>query len=205
LEKYGWRDWYQSAEEELTALVARTSSVIAVGLSLGSLLVLRLAYACPKKVSGLVLLSPALVLRNPWPERLAFLAALTWPWLPEGYGHWHKGESDIADQAARRRHPSYKTMPLRSIVELVHLQREVRGLLPAVRQPALVIQGRQDHTAPLENMAILQRQLPNLRGTVILPESYHVVTVDLDKEHLVEEVIRFVDRVVDERLAPARR
>jgi carboxylesterase len=170
--------------------------VVCVGLSLGSLLVLRLAREHAEEVSAVVLLSPALVLRNPWPARLAGLAGWLWPLLPAGLAYWSKGDSDIADPEARGRHPAYKRLPLRSVAEFVRLQREVRSLLPEVSQPVLALQGRHDHAVALDSLAILQRELPNLRGTVILPASRHVVSVDLEKERVADEILRFIGQVV---------
>lgn len=204
LERCGWQDWYQSVEAGFEALSARCSKLVAVGLSIGSLLALRLACEHPDDVSAVVLLSPALVLRNPWPARLASLLGLLSLLLPSGMAYWPKGDSDIADPEARKRHPAYKRLPLQAVAEFVRLQREVRPLLSEVHQPVLAIQGRQDHTVTLDNLAILQRELPNLRGTVILPASYHVVTVDLEKDRVAEEIIRFIDQVVGGRRTRAR-
>jgi carboxylesterase len=204
LERCRWQDWYQSVEAGFDALTVRCSNVVAVGLSMGALLTLRLARDYPDDVSAVVVLSPALILRNPWPARLEGVLTPLSLLLPSGMAHWPKGDSDIADPEARKHHPGYKSLALQAVVELVRLQREVSSLLSEVHQPVLAIQGRQDHTVALENLAILQRELPNLHGTVILPASYHVVTVDVEKERVAEEIIRFVDQAVDRRSKRAR-
>jgi carboxylesterase len=204
LERCRWQDWYQSVEAGFEVLTDPCSNLVAVGLSMGALLALRLACDHPDEVAAVVVLSPALILRNPWPARLENVLAPLSLLLPSGMAHWPKGDSDIADPEARKRHPGYKSLPLQAVVELVRLQREVRSLLSKVHQPVLAIQGCQDHTVALENLAVLRRELPNLRGTVILPASCHVVTVDLEKERVAEEIIRFVDQVVDRRSTGAR-
>jgi carboxylesterase len=199
LERCRWQDWYGSVEAGFEVLTAHCSKLVAVGLSMGGLLALRLARDYPDDVSAVVLLSPALILRNPWPARLESVLAPLSLLLPSGAAHWPKGDSDIADAEARKRHLGYKSLPLQAVVELVRLQREVRSLLSEVHQPVLAIQGRQDHTVAPDGLTILQRELPDLRGMVILPGSYHVVTVDLEKERVAEETIRFIDQVVDTR------
>jgi alpha-beta hydrolase superfamily lysophospholipase len=143
---------------------------VVVGLSLGSLLALRLAIDRPDAIGGLVLLSSALVLANPWPARVGRILQPLVPWLPRRWQYVHKGASDIADEAARAIHPGYRAMPLRGILELVALQREVRRVLPLVQQPALIIHSAQDHTAPLVNLTVLQQALPSVRRTVVLEE-----------------------------------
>ncbi|OFV87100.1 MAG: hypothetical protein A3J75_07565 [Acidobacteria bacterium RBG_16_68_9] len=59
-------------------------------------------------------------------------------------------------------------------------------------QPALAIHARQDHTAPLANLSLLQRTLPHLRAAVVLDASYHVMTVDVEKQRVAEEILRFL-------------
>lgn len=203
LESCGWRDWYRSVEDGLEALASCCTAVVAVGLSMGSLLVLRLGRNHPRDVSGVGVLSPALVLRSPWPARLVSLTGLLWSLLPAGLGYWPKGDSDIADPAARGAQSSYRSLPLKSVAELVRLQQDVLAHLREVSQPVLAVQARQDHVIARENLTILLRELPNLRTTVILPRSYHVVTVDVERDRVAEEVLRFVDQVA--ATSPTRR
>jgi carboxylesterase len=191
-----WQDWYRSVEDGLSALESCCRRTVAVGLSLGSLLALRLASERPQAVSALVLLSCALVIANPWPARAQWILRSALPILPPRWRSVTKPGSDIADHSARSIHPSYGAMPLESVLELVALQRQVRPLLPRIVQPAMAIHSHQDHTAPVENVAVLQRELPNLRAAVVLPESYHVLTVDLEKERVADEITAFIEAVV---------
>lgn len=190
-----WRDWYDSVEEGLALLRRTCRHTVAIGLSLGSLLALRLAHAHPQAVSGVVLLSTVLVLANPWARRVGPVLRSVLPVLPRRWRAVAKPASDIADADARRVHPGYRALPWPGILQLLRLQREVRALLPAIRQPALAIHGSQDHTAPIENLTLLRR-LPNLRATVVLPASYHVITVDVDKERVAAETLQFIESVV---------
>lgn len=192
LAQFARSDWYASVNEGFDALMSQCRQCVVVGLSLGSLLALRLAIDRPDAVGGLVLLSSALVLANPWPARVGRFLHPVLPWLPRRWQYVHKGASDIADAAARAIHPGYRAMPLRGILELVALQREVRRALPLVRQPALIIHSAQDHTAPLINLTVLERALPSVRRTVVLERSFHVLTVDAEKELVAREIVQFV-------------
>ena len=192
-----WQDWYRSVEEGLDRLAAHCQTQIAIGQSLGSLLVLRLAYHRSRAVSALVLLSSAFILASPWPARLSRVFRTLLPFLPPRLRYVSKATgSDIADPEARRVHPGYAKMPLRGIIEMIELQREVRPLLTRITPPALAIHARQDHTTPLENLALLQQTLPDLRATLVLPSSYHVVSVDVEKQRIAEEILDFVATVV---------
>jgi carboxylesterase len=193
LERSGWRDWYRSAEAGAGDLAAHCTRIVAVGLSMGALLALQLAYDRPAQVGGLVLLSTALQLSNRWSGLSGSLGLLA-PALPERMRFIAKRASDIADPEARRLQPGYRRIPLRSVAELTALQRRVRRLLPRIGQPVLAIHARQDHTAPLANLSLLRR-LPNLREAIVLEQSYHVISVDREKERVADAVVRFANEI----------
>jgi carboxylesterase len=190
LERTTRRDWYRSARDGLEEIAARCETRVVVGSSLGALLALRLAEQRAREVDALVLLAVPLELANRRTDLARLLAPFA-PLLPRRLRFLPKGESDIADDAARGVHPAYREMPLRAVAQLVALRDEVRGRLGRVRQPTLVLHGAGDHTAPVENVELL-RQLPGLRRVVLLPASRHVIGVDRDKDRLADEVIRFL-------------
>jgi pimeloyl-ACP methyl ester carboxylesterase len=80
------------------------------------------------------------------------------------------------------------------VIELIELQREVRRLLPEIRQPVLALHGERDHTTPIGNLEAL-RALPGLVRSVTLPESCHVVSVDFERERVAAEVLAFVREI----------
>ncbi len=197
LEGCRWQDWARSVDEGLAALAAHSSTVAAIGLSLGSLLVLNLAHAQARSIAALVLLAPALLFTNPWPARLGRGAARLLPIVPPRWRRVGKGGSDIADPVARAIHPGYGHLPLRALTQMVALQRHVRPLLSTVHQPAMAAHGALDRTTPLANLTLLERELPNLRETLLLPASGHVLTVDVEKERLAAAVVGFLARALD--------
>lgn len=193
MEATGADDWYGSALAGLAEIERHATAVDVVGQSMGALLALRLAAEQPERVRRVVLLAPALVTAMSWLPWVTPLipAALT---LSAGRLRFvGKGESDIADDVARAECPSYTTTPLRAVGELVRLQALVRPMLARVRQPVLVVHARQDHTCPLENVAILQRELPGPVEVLVLPESFHVISIDRERERVAEAVLRFLD------------
>jgi carboxylesterase len=193
LQKCDWGDWYASARQGLGTLSERTGGVVAIGQSMGALLALKLAVEYPATVRGLALLSPALHLSNRWLERLAPLL----PFAAPLFGYLHKGDSDIADEEARRQTPTYRRVPLRAVHQFVLLQKHVRRLLHRVTQPTIVIHSRQDHACPLDNVTLVENAVRGHRRSVILDESYHVISVDVDRERVAAEVADFVGRVLD--------
>jgi carboxylesterase len=193
-----WADWYRSAAEGCTRLAAAARQpVAAIGLSLGALLAVHLAHERPAEVRGLVLMGAALTLGD-WRVRWLAPVLARVPPLRDRFRIIPKGGagSDIRDPEARRAHPSYREVPLDGIVSLLELQRLVRAELPAVRQPALIVHGALDRTAPPAVAATLARRLGSThRRTVILPESAHVVTVDRERDRVVAVVREFLAEI----------
>jgi carboxylesterase len=203
LARTSWLDWDRSAARGADALLQATPRIVAVGLSMGALLAMRLAVARPAQVAGLVLLSPAVEVRRVapwmrWPLRTAAALDAYFPparrlLAPIGMA---KRASDIADPAVRATHGGYRRVPLRALLNLLRLQRACRHIGRRVTQPVLVVHALQDHTCPVDAARVLYEALPCAeKRLVLLPESFHVVTVDREREQVLGEIERFVAAV----------
>src|SRR5208337_3056222 len=108
----------------------------------------------------------------------------------------HSSGSDIHDAAARMIHPSSRLVPLSAPINLLQLAAMVRPRIGKLTQPALIVHSRRDHTCPYErNVEYLMTHLGSAQKQVVeLTESYHVITVDTDKERVAAEVVRFVEQ-----------
>jgi len=107
-----------------------------------------------------------------------------------------RGGSDVQDEAARRRHPSYPVMPLASVHQLIRLQGRVRRALPRITAPLLVAHGLHDRTAsPRDAQAILAGVGSPVRELLWLPDSGHVVPVDFGGPRLAEAVVGHLSRL----------
>ena len=85
-------------------------------------------------------------------------------------------------------------MPLSAALELLKLSAIVRPKLRRITQPVLIIHSRRDHTCPMRrNVTYLLKHLGSRqKRAVILEESFHVITVDSEKDRVVSEVVEFV-------------
>ena len=198
-----WHDWYRSALAGIEELRQESSQVVVVGQSMGALLALKLAVEYPQVIAGVVLLSPALVLSNPWVHRIAPALPLLLPFARQR--SIRRGARDVADPQARAESPSYRELPLPALHQLLRLQKHTRRVLSQVRQPALIIHSRQDHTCPPSNAAILQRGLGGPVREVLLEDSFHVISIDVDKERVAAEVAAFVESVAAAQTRAAAR
>lgn len=201
LARSSFEDWYASAVEGADALLSVTRRIVVVGLSMGAMLTVRLAVERRDAVAGIALLSPAIELGRPWLRRLrgpfGMLASidaqspLVQRWLAQIVTT--KGGSDISDVAVRSTHPGYRQVPLRALLNLMQLQRLAWRAAPAVRQPALVMHATHDHTCPLAGAQRLFERLGSVdKRLVVLDRSFHVVTVDCERDRVLGEVGAFL-------------
>ncbi len=183
-------DWVAGAESTYRELAA-TGPVIAVGISMGSLVAAELAITHPERVRGLVLLANAAWLRP----------SLAWALRAGGLLHipdflLKKGGSDIADTTARGSQISYNADPVHAAIDLERAGRAIRERFSQVRCPTLIIHGALDRVCPVANA----RRVANLLGTgdvrvVILPRSHHIVTRDLERADVARELRDFYAKI----------
>jgi len=195
----GHENWYESVVRGFERLRAFRDPVVVVGLSMGAVLSARLAADQGAEISGLVMLAPAFFLTNgAWTLARVLRHLGRWPhrvYLQNTSG------PDIHDAEARRVHPSTTLMPLTAPMNLYDLSAVVRPMLGKIKQPTLTIHSKQDHTIPFSTLTWVVDHLGSgEKRTVELDESYHVITVDIDKEKVAAEVIQFIDRVVPNRI-----
>src|SRR5947207_13959262 len=87
-------------------------------------------------------------------------------------------------------------MPLGAVLELLRLQAVVRGELGRVTQPALLLHGRHDHSVPLANLERVRRSLGSrLIESHVLERSWHVVTLDYDRDEVARLAADFLGRL----------
>jgi carboxylesterase len=186
-------NWYESAVAGLEELRAYDDPVVVIGLSLGAVLAARLAIDQREAVAGLVMLAPAFYL--PFWIRATLRAMAPARVFADRIYFSKPAGSDIHDAAARRVHPGTRLMPLRAALNLVELSANVRARLDEVVQPALIIHSRRDHTCPYDANVepVLGRLGSSEKRAVTLEESFHVITVDSEKDRVADETLAFVN------------
>lgn len=196
LERTTWPEWYAGAEAALAEARERCARVLVLGFSLGGLLALRLAALRPADVDALVVLSVPLALRS-WQRRaIGMLATLRGvrP-LATLVGMLPKKGPDVRIEREFASSPSLRGMPWPALAQLVALQQEVDGLLPHVRAPLLVLHGRLDHTARVEDSARIVQRVGSVRvERIVLPESFHQLGLDVDRDAAAAAIVEFADR-----------
>jgi carboxylesterase len=85
--------------------------------------------------------------------------------------------------------------PGRVMLELRWLVAAVKRELGGIRQPTLIVHPREDDRASLRNAAYLQGALGGMVETCVLDDSYHIVTVDRQRDVVVERTAAFAQRI----------
>ena len=187
-------NWYESVLRGFEELRGYGDPIIVVGLSCGAVLAARLAEDQPDAVAGLVMLAPAFFL--PRSQTLALRAISVLGAMTKTIYLHNQRSSDIHDQSAVLIHPTCRLMPLCAPIELLKLSAIVRARLDRIRQPALIMHSINDHTCPAKkNVDYVMQHLGSARKRlVMLEESYHVITVDSDKDRIANEVLVFAEQ-----------
>jgi carboxylesterase len=207
LRRSTWPEWYASVEEAHDRLREHCDVIVAGGLSMGGILALLLAQRRPESVHGLLLYAPTLKLDGwsmPWYSRVlpyvrpsALMPAID---LPEHEPYGLKDErvralvvsTMLGGNSAQA---GLFSTPLRSFANFNQLVALVKPDLDKVRQPALIVHPRDDDMASLKNAQYLQAHLGGLVDTVVLDDSYHMVTLDQQRHIVADRSTDFVNRV----------
>ncbi|MDR0234285.1 MAG: alpha/beta fold hydrolase [Zoogloeaceae bacterium] len=208
----GWKDWFASVEEAAGTLREKVDHLFVAGLSMGAVLAIRYAIEHPDKVDGLGLYGTTFFYDGwsiPWYGRnLAFLLPLViglgigkrqrfmeaYPFgiKNERLRHTITGRMRAGDSEAA----GLPGNPWPSLEQFYRLSFDTRKNLHRVRAPAIAVHAREDDIASLSNVHLIERCFAGPVETVILADSYHMVTVDQEKAALVDRTAAFFSRVV---------
>lgn len=191
LEPVTWQAWVDAVTAAYDRLAARCAKVAVVGQSLGGLLALHLSTRRPVAAVA----SLAAPLRLPGLTHVAARALTRWPLA--GRVRWlaKRGGSDVRDPDAKAANPSYQRIPVRALGQFLAFMDLVDDLLPQVTAPLLIVHAVQDHTAPFDSAARLSRRVASLDQRIVrLPDSYHLVSIDVERDRVAAEVATFLER-----------
>jgi len=202
----GWRDWHSQVLAEFRALKREYRTVSVGGLCIGAVLALSLASEAGEEISGLSLLSTTL-----------FYDGWSIPWyrfmLPLGYytpfryiyAYEERAPFGLKNEQLRRwvaREMAHKTssiagaskLTLPAVHEAELLIKSVKGRLKQVTAPALVIHAVEDDVSTMRSADFVTDHIGSDRVVKIaLHDSYHMITLDNEREYVCDETIKFFD------------
>lgn len=182
-------DWIRSLEEGLATLQSRCKHVFMAGLSMGGCLTLYLAAMQRDAFRAIAPINACLYFGAPELAALSFDAKA--PAMLSGVGN------DVKDKAVTE--IAYPVVPIAGLRQIYSLMAVTRDLLPRVSVPTLVLVSPEDHVVPAScSDEIVSRVGSARRELVQLRNSYHVATIDHDKDLINQSVRRFFRRELDE-------
>ena len=199
-----WRQWVAFVSGELDALSRDHERVYVAGLCIGAVLALRLAIERPHQVAGLALVSTTLAYdgwQMPWYRVLAPLAYRTplrrmiaWPERhPFGLKNprlreWVVRAMDAHGVSA----VGAAYLPLSGIHEAHQLIGAVRRDIRRVTAPVLILHAIEDDVASPRSAEFVALNVASREvRTILYRDSYHILTIDNDKQSVADEVIGF--------------
>jgi carboxylesterase len=182
----GWADWSAEAERAYRELAAKVDQVVLVGLSMGGTLAVWLAERHPE-VAGLVLINAAVL---PYDQgSREFLQAMidAGDVIAPGVG------ADLADPDAHE--PAYEGSPLPSLLTMFDAVDGIQAGLGDITCPALVMQSPNDHVVDPAAADHVAGKLGGPVERLSLDRSFHVATLDYDKDLVAGSAVAFAEKV----------
>lgn len=179
-----WTEWTGEAERSLQELMERCEKVFVTGLSMGGTITCFLGERYPLRIAGLMPINAAVARLNPLMP-LTPVAKYVLKTIP-GVG------SDIKDPGAKE--SCYDKVPVAAAAELHALMKITRRDLARITSPLLIFASREDHVVPTTNGPFILEHVSSAdKELVWLENSYHVATLDYDKDLIIQRCVEFIE------------
>lgn len=179
-----WKDWLNRAQNEFEQLRKRCKNVVVCGQSMGGTLALLLASQLP--VEAVITLAGPVLLKD-W--RLIILPIAKHLIT---YNKKSKGP-DIRDKSLKPFIPTYAKYPVTAVEEFVKLLNVTRSNLWKVKVPALLFHSQKDRTIHFSNLEYIYQHLSSqIKESVVLKKSYHLISLDLEREEVFKKIGSFL-------------
>jgi carboxylesterase len=206
-----WQDWVEQTQQYVWDLRKRYATVSVVGLSMGATLAMVLAQR--ERITSMVLLSTALAYDGwaiPWYSFLLNIA----DWLPfakryryaeaEPYGIKNPEMRAMVKRAMSKDHISESGadyLPFQNVSQGRLLIREARSRVRRIDCPTLFIHAADDETVHMRNAEWAYKQIASEQKEILyLGDSYHMITVDNERETVNQETARFLKKTINDAL-----
>ena len=180
-----WADWSAEVEAAHQRLAGRCEHVVAMGLSMGGTLTAWVGAEHPD-IAGLVFINAA---AEPSADMRGALQAM----LDGGDEYMDGIGSDVADPEVTE--SAYAKVPLAPLVSMLDAVTDLQDRFAGITAPALIMTSPQDHVVAPTASDHLADSLGGDVERVTLERSYHVATIDHDRDLIIERITDFVARV----------
>ena len=207
-----WSDWAKSVDAGFDALKKDCDQVYVGGLSMGAILSIELASRRHDELAGLLLYAPTLTYDGwsiPWYSVILKFAMMT-P-IGKKYRFVEREPYGIKDKRLRARivaamnsgnsaEAGILGTPAQSVQEFWRLVEVVKRRLNFIETPTLILHARDDDVSSLKNAEIIARAVRGPAEIIVLEDSYHLVTMDRQRDVVIDRSRQFIEAVEERRL-----
>ncbi len=216
LKKVTWQEIADSCAQDLEMLTRDCPRVFVGGLSMGALMAIHLAYLFPDKVSGIAALAPTIfydgwalhkgkaimeatwhipVIRNMFDIREDYPYGLKDEELRESVHRFYCGASarKFSNKVMLFGSPFF---PVCCLYQHHLFTKVMKNEIPEVKAPVLIIHAREDDMTSLKNAQYVYDNIGSRnKSLVVLEDSYHMITIDKEKDKTAQETINFFNTI----------
>jgi carboxylesterase len=196
--------WFEEVLRLFDRLKGEYESVSVAGLCIGAVLGLRLAIERGDQIAALSLLATTLAYDG-WsipkyrfllplayytPARYLYAYQERYPYglKNENLRRWIAREMQVSGSSAA----GASRLSAEGIFQAHRLIKQVRRQLAQVSAPALIIHATEDDVASPKSADLVERSISSqFRRKVMLHDSYHIITLDNEKELVAAETVEF--------------
>ena len=201
----GWREWLDNALGTFDRMKREYRTVSVGGLCTGAVLALSLAAERSRDISALSLLSTTLFYDGwsiPWYRFLLPLGYYTS--LRHVYSYREREPYGLKNESLRKRiaravqqesvtEVGATSLPMNHIYQAMRLIRHVKRNLGRIDAPALVVHAIDDDISSVKSADFVAEHIGSREvRKIFLDDSYHIVTMDNERELVVRETRNFI-------------
>ncbi|MGG2063599.1 MULTISPECIES: alpha/beta hydrolase [unclassified Bacillus (in: firmicutes)] len=181
----GPEDWWKDVMAAYQHLKDKGyEKIAAVGLSLGGVFSLKLAYTMP--IIGVVPMCAPMYIKS---EEIMYQGILA-------YAREYKKRERKSPEQIEAEMFEFKQTPMNTLKALQDLIRDVRNNIDMIYAPTFVVQARHDEMINTDSANIIYNGVEsNLKDIKWYEDSTHVITLDKQRDELHEDVYNFLEQL----------
>jgi carboxylesterase len=175
-------EWIAEVEMSMRGLRERCETISVGALSMGGALALYLAENHPQEIASMALVNASVYSDDPRRVLAPLMGKVRL--AMKGLGN------DVADPAQTEL--CYPKISTSASAEVLRMMASVNADLEKVQAPTILFVSRQDHVVPIGNTQRIHDRISSTEKEIVwLEQSYHVATLDYDKEIIFERSAEF--------------
>ncbi|MDZ4672706.1 MAG: alpha/beta fold hydrolase [Phototrophicales bacterium] len=188
-----WEDWYLTGIDGYHLLRSQCKKIFVAGLSMGGLITLLISASLD--LDGIVVIAAPIDIPS---KVLPYAKYLQWVMPSYDTPDTSDFPARLLAEQHRRGLPTvgrvrYKRWATRGVAELYELMEVVRGRLPLIQTPALLMYSEGDKSVPINNMSYIEKHIGSDDVQVRkFEKSGHILTQDVDCDAVFQTAGAFI-------------